>query len=96
VLHVSEGAAMLCDQLIDNLKASFYWPKLLWLKQCDSETSPDDDDDKSQNIDEAQLKMQLIGRRKRLRRMQTQNFVVRTAYSVAELFHVIAHNQEAS
>jgi hypothetical protein len=91
VLHVSEGAAMLCDQLIDNLKASFYWPKL-----CDSETSPDDDDDKSQNIDEAQLKMQLIGRRKRLRRMQTQNFVVRTAYSVAELFHVIAHNQEAS
>jgi len=82
---------MLSNQLFNKL--SFNYPILLWLLQHDPKTSHHDE---SQQVDEVRLKMQVLGRRKRLRRMQRQNFIVRTAYCVAELFHIIDQNQKDS
>jgi len=82
---------MLSNQLFNKL--TFNYPKLLGLPQLDRKTSPNDE---SQQVDEVRLKMQVLGRRKRLRRMQRQNFIVRTAYSVAELFHIIDQIQKDS
>ncbi len=82
---------MLYDCFVNKL--DFNRLKMFWIRQADSE-SP-------RTITEPERlqllhSIQLVRHRKRLRRMQSQNFFFRTVYSIAELFERVDYHKEAS
>lgn len=63
--------------LIDQIGGNLRFDEanVFWLRQCHAETTDSE----------------LARHRKRLRRMQTQNFIVRAAYNVGELCQSVLH-----
>ena len=79
---------MLCDQLINGLVSGV--PSRTWLRQFDPEIARND------QLETVRQQKQSLRHRHRLRRMQRQNFIVRTAYSFVELFQTFAPSSRAS